>query len=209
MGACVDCPCSVDVVPGCRESAEKRGNCSEPPATRRKARATSWRTAAGRLAVNFCTDFFCHRRRRLDTLAVSAPTSPSRHGIAVAGWGPRYFPLLLNLFLDVIFPGSLRSRGCVGAKPTWSLVNRPQATASDRRAPRTPQSHPPSRLSLDSPDKRQRRASVPGQHVGSTSRRRSCDLLMEPATDPDSRWPRGALDDARPQRILPVGCPWL
>jgi hypothetical protein len=57
--------------------------------------------------------------------------SPSRHGIAIAGWGPRYFPVLLNLFLDEIFPGSLRSRGCVGAKPTWSTAHRPQPATDE------------------------------------------------------------------------------
>lgn len=38
---------------GCRESAEKRRNCSEPPATRRKARATSWRTTTEQSCCQF------------------------------------------------------------------------------------------------------------------------------------------------------------
>lgn len=91
----------------------------------------------------FLPRFFLRRRRKLHTLAVSSLTSPSRHGIAVAGWGPQYFPLLLNLFLDVIFPGSLRSRGCVGAKPTWSgwsTAHRPRPATDE---PLGPPNHTP------------------------------------------------------------------
>lgn len=114
----------------------------------------------------------------------------------------------------MIFPGSLRcSRGCVGAKPTWSgwsTAHRPQPATDEPLLCRTLQSHPPSRLSLDSPDKRQRRASAPGLHVRSTSRRRRTsgrDLTMEPATDPDSRWRAGRCSPAANiARWLPLGC---
>lgn len=129
--------------------------------------------------------------------------------------GRGIFHSCLILFLDVIFPGSLRcSRGCVGAKPTWSgwsTAHRPQPATDEPLLCRTLQSHPPSRLSLDSPDKRQRRASAPGLHVRSTSRRRRTsgrDLTMEPATDPDSRWRAGRCSPAANiARWLPLGCP--
>lgn len=210
MGVCGLCS-SVDVVPGCRESAEKRGNCSEPPATRRKARATSWRTTT----EQSCCQFFSA------IVVVDFIHSLSRHPLLPHGTvlrsrdgGRGIFHFCLILFLDVIFPGSLRcSRGCVGAKPTWSgwsTAHRPQPATDEPLLCRTLQSHPPGRLSLDSPDKRQRRASAPGLHVRSTSRRRRTsgrDLTMEPATDPDSRWRAGRCSPAANiARWLPLGC---
>lgn len=115
----------------CREARELQVNHQRRD-EKQERRAGEPRQSS--LAVNF---FFCHRRRRLHTLTVSAPSSPSRHGIAVAGWGPRYFPLLLNSISGCDFPwfASLLPRLCGSKADLVRLVNRPQATASDRRAP--------------------------------------------------------------------------
>lgn len=194
-------------MPGCRESAEKRGNCSEPPATRRKARATSWRTTTEQSCCQF---FFCHRRR-LHTLTVSAPSSPSRHGIAVAGWGPRYFPLLLNSISGCDFPwfASLLPRLC-GSKSRPGQAGQPPTGHSQR--PTSPYcvglfNHTPQAGSASI--RQTNDSGVPVHRVCMSAPR----VAVEEQAVAISRWsprriqiPGGALDDGHPQRILPVGC---
>jgi hypothetical protein len=132
IGKALGCGCQCGRCARLQGKRREARDCSGPPATRRKARATSiLRSRTTTVLLSIFAQSFPSTSSLTSYIRCLSVASPSRHGIAIAGWGPRYFPVLLNLFLDVIFPGSLRSRGCVGAKPTWSTAHRPQPATDE------------------------------------------------------------------------------
>lgn len=204
IGKALGCGCCADgaVWMLCQAAgkAQRSAGLQGPPATRRKARATSILRSQDPTALQISHRLGLPSRSSSLTSYIHclSAASPSRHGIAIAGWGPRYFPVLLNLFLEMIFPGSLRSRGCVGAKPTWSTAHRPQPATDE-----------PLGLPNHTPETAQPRfartndSGVPVRWVCSFAPR----VVEEEKAVAISRWiqiPSGALDAAHPQQYCPL-----